>query len=147
MAPARTFWGDTAAAYRAVVDFLRFLHPDFAAAPVLRERIRRKVLPAACQWISRRRGLSAATLDRVLSVLRAGEQAMPVDPRVSETLTTIRPDVVMVSPLVDAASSQVDWVKGAQRAGIPAAVAVASWDNLTNKGLMRVGPDRVFVWN
>ena len=25
--------------------------------------------------------------------------------------------------------------------------AVASWDNLTNKGLMRLSPDRVFVWN
>ena len=145
--PARTFWGDTAVAYRAIVDFLRFLHPDFASAPVLRERIRRKMLPTACQWIARLRGLSAGTLDRVLTVLRAGEQAMPVDPRVREMLTTLRPAVVVVSPLVDAASSQVDWVKGAQRAGIPTAVAVASWDNLTNKGLMRIAPDRVFVWN
>src|SRR5688572_26187050 len=130
MAPARTFWGDTAVAYRAVVDFLRFLHPDFAAAPVLRERIRRKVLPTACQWISRLRGMSAGTLDRMLTMLRAGEQAMPVDARVRELLTTLRPDLVVVSPLVDAASAQVDWVKGAQREGIPAAVAVASWDNL-----------------
>ena len=46
MPPARTFWSDTAFAYRAVVDFLRYLHPDYADADVLRERIRRKVLPA-----------------------------------------------------------------------------------------------------
>jgi hypothetical protein len=41
----------------------------------------------------------------------------------------------------------VDWIKGAAQQGITSAVAVASWDNLTNKGLMRLSPDRVFVWN
>jgi hypothetical protein len=58
-----------------------------------------------------------------------------------------RPDVVLVTPLVEFASTQVEYVKSAQRAGIPVAVCVASWDNLTGKGLIRVVPDRVFVWN
>ena len=31
--------------------------------------------------------------------------------------------------------------------GIPAGVCVASWDNLTNKGVIRSDPDAVFVWN
>jgi len=35
----------------------------------------------------------------------------------------------------------------AQRLGVPCGVAVASWDNLTNKGLIRTAPDRVVVWN
>ena len=35
----------------------------------------------------------------------------------------------------------------AQSLGIPCALGVASWDNLTNKGLMRVQPERVCVWN
>jgi hypothetical protein len=144
---ARTFWSDTAFAYRAVVDFLRFLHPDFAYARVLRERMRRKVLPAACQGLDRIRGLPAAVLKAWLAALRFGEGALPVDARVRQTLATLSPDLVVVSPLVDAASPQVDWIKGAQRAGIRSAVAVASWDNLTNKGLMRIRPDRVFVWN
>jgi hypothetical protein len=48
---------------------------------------------------------------------------------------------------VDAASDQVDTVRAAQAAGIPVAAAIASWDNLTNKGLMRVDPDLVTVWN
>ena len=145
--PARTFWGDTAFAYRAVVDFVRFLHPDFAGARVLRERIRRKVLPVAFQWLDRIRGLGAGTLNVWLAALRLGERALPVDPRVGQTLRTLAPDVVVVSPLVDAGSAQVDWIKGARHAGVPSAVAVASWDNLTNKGLMRARPDRVFVWN
>jgi hypothetical protein len=145
--PARTFWSDTAFAYRAVVDFLRFLHPDFASARVLRERMRRKVLPTACQWLDRISALPAGALNAWLAALRFGERALPVDARVRRTLAALTPDLVVVSPLVDAASAQVDWIKGARRAGVASAVAVASWDNLTNKGLMRIRPDRVFVWN
>jgi hypothetical protein len=42
---------------------------------------------------------------------------------------------------------QVDVIKSAQALGIPAALGVASWDHLTTKGLIRLTPDRVFVWN
>ena len=143
----RTFWADAAYRYRAVVDFVRFLHPDFAGAPVLRERIKRKVLPRAFAWLDRVDSIPTAALNRVLAVLAAGERALPVDPRVLSMLAERRPDLVIVSPLVDAASTQVEWVKAARQEGIPSALAVASWDNLTNKGLMRVAPDRVFVWN
>ena len=145
--PPRTFWGDTAFAWRVVVDFLRFLHPDYADAAVLRERIRRKLLPVAFQWLNRIRRLPAGVLGTVLAAMRVGERALPVDPRVRRTLSTLAPDLVVVSPLVDAGSPQVDWVKGARQQGIASAVAVASWDNLTNKGLMRLAPDRVLVWN
>jgi hypothetical protein len=55
--------------------------------------------------------------------------------------------VVVASPVIDFASTQVEFLKSARRLGIPSAVAVASWDNLTGKGLLRVVPDRVFVWN
>jgi hypothetical protein len=48
---------------------------------------------------------------------------------------------------VEIASPQVEFIKSAERLGIPCAVAVASWDNLTSKGLLRVVPDRVIVWN
>src|SRR5215217_3498050 len=38
-------------------------------------------------------------------------------------------------------------VKAARRLGVRSAVPVLSWDNLTNKGLIRVPPDQVLVWN
>ena len=38
-------------------------------------------------------------------------------------------------------------LKSARRLGIPTGICVASWDNLTNKGLLKFVPDRVFVWN
>lgn len=52
-----------------------------------------------------------------------------------------------VTPLVDFVSYQIDYVKTAKRLGIPVSMAVASWDNLTNKGTVNVQPDQVIVWN
>jgi hypothetical protein len=57
------------------------------------------------------------------------------------------PDVVLVTPLVDFGSYQTDYVKSAHRLGIPVGFLPFSWDNLTNRGLVRVAPDRVLVWN
>jgi hypothetical protein len=58
-----------------------------------------------------------------------------------------RPDAVLVTPVVDFNPEQVDLIKAALTLGIPCAHAVASWDNLTNKGLVQVHPDRMFLWN
>ena len=77
----------------------------------------------------------------------AGERAIPVCAPIVDFLREQAPDVLLVSPLVDAASEQVDWIKAARACGIRSAVCIASWDNLTNKGLMRVEPDLVVVWN
>jgi hypothetical protein len=51
------------------------------------------------------------------------------------------------TPLVDYGSYQTDYVKSAHRVGVPVVFAPFSWDNLTNRGLIRVEPDRVLVWN
>ena len=52
-----------------------------------------------------------------------------------------------MTPLVDFGSAQEEYVKAARALAIPSALCVHSWDNLTNKGLIHVRPDRVFVWN
>ena len=80
-------------------------------------------------------------------MLRGLERAIPASRRILDFLAAHRPDVVVVSPLVDAASDQVDLVRASQAMGIPVVAAIASWDNLTNKGHMRVRPDMVTVWN
>jgi hypothetical protein len=54
---------------------------------------------------------------------------------------------VLASPVIEFASSQIEYLKAARSLGIRTAIAVASWDNLTGKGLLRFVPDRVFVWN
>jgi len=143
----RGFWSGAGRAVRAIMDFVRFLHPDFAAAPALRARIKRKVLPRTWHWLDGIRGLSAATVRRAERWLRTAERAIPVYGPIVECLREQAPDVLLVSPLVTAASPQVEWIKAARVAGTRTAVCVASWDNLTNKGLLRIEPDLVMVWN
>jgi hypothetical protein len=70
-----------------------------------------------------------------------------VSRRILHFLREQAPDVLLVSPLVDAASEQVDWIKAARALGVRSAALIASWDNLTNKGLLRIEPDLVVVWN
>jgi hypothetical protein len=140
-------WAPLAHAVRGTMDFVRYLEPRLAEAPVLRARMKRKCLPASLQWLDRIRMLRPATVRRLLGLLAAIERAIPVSRRVQAFLRQHHPDAVLVTPLVEAASPQVDTVRAAQSLGMPTGACIASWDNLTNKGLLRVQPDLVTVWN
>jgi len=56
-------------------------------------------------------------------------------------------DVMLITPLVDLGSQQIDYVRAARLLGVPTGLAVWSWDNLTSKARLREYPERVFVWN
>jgi hypothetical protein len=75
------------------------------------------------------------------------EEAIPPSATITRFIRERSPDVVLVTPVVKYASDEVEYLKSARRLGIPAASCVASWDNLTNKGLLKFAPERVFVWN
>jgi hypothetical protein len=143
----RDLWMPLARAIRGTLDFVRYLHPRFADAPALRQRMYRKVLPRLLRPLNRIRSLNEPSVARFIRVLQAWERVVPVSPVIREYLEARRPDAVIVSPLVDAASDQVDCARAAQAAGIPLVAAISSWDNLTNKGHMRLVPDLVTVWN
>ena len=148
LVPERTgMWGAIAYGLRGVMDFSRYLHPDFAAAPALRARMKRKVLPRAFHMLDGLRTLGVTGTRLLMAGLAALERAIPSSREIEAFLRGHRPDVVLVTPLVDAGSDQVDLVKASQALGIPVAACIASWDNLTNKGVLRVQPDRVIVWN
>ena len=86
-------------------------------------------------------------MHRVTGALATCERAIPSSRIVEDLIRSRRPDAVLVTPLVTDRSPQVDVIKSAQALGIPAALCVASWDHLTTKGLIRVQPDLVSVWN
>jgi hypothetical protein len=75
------------------------------------------------------------------------EAVMPPDRYFEMFLKAERADLLLVTPLIDFGSYQTDYVKAAHRIGLPVAFLPFSWDNLTNRGLIRVPPDRVIVWN
>jgi hypothetical protein len=155
-------WRSIAWLVRAIGDLARYTHPRYERAPVLRRRMRRLVVdrlekPGEFDPIARRVALRVArklvaTTDaelseRVIGAAARLEAAIPTSRRIDRYIRMLRPDVVLVSPVVKVGSSQVDYLKSARRLGIPAATCVASWDNLTSKGLLRFVPERVFVWN
>jgi len=140
-------WTHLAGAVRGTFDFVRYLHPTLAGATALRERSRRKSAPRLAWGLDRYASVEPERLERWYRWLRAAESAAPVSAAIVDFLRAPRPDLVVVSPLVDSRSPQVDVIRASQSLGIPAALAVASWDNLTNKGHLRVVPDVVTVWN
>jgi hypothetical protein len=89
----------------------------------------------------------AARLGRALV---GAERLVPSPANVESALRDLAPDAVVVSPLVTRGPGgvrQTDTIKAALSLGLPVALAVASWDHLTTKGIVKVVPDRVFVWN
>ncbi len=79
--------------------------------------------------------------------VRAVESFVPADPKIVQFLKKLSPDVVVASPVDMRFSEEVEYVKAAKAMGIPTAVPVLSWDNLTTKGLMHVKPSLVLAWN
>jgi hypothetical protein len=83
----------------------------------------------------------------VISFLKMIEKAIPLNPFIVDFFKSDRPDVFLVTPLIDLRGTQIDWLKCAKALDIKSGLCVASWDNLTNKSLIQTEPDTVFVWN
>ena len=109
--------------------------------------MKRKVLPVGYRWLDRIPRLPPAAVRALERLLATVERAIPVHQPIVGFLRREAPDVMLVSPLVDCGSDQVDIIKAARACGVRTAVCVASWDNLTNKGVLRIEPDLVVVWN
>ena len=139
-------WAGVARGIRGTMDYARYLHPDFADTPYLRDRMR-SALPPIFGWLGRRTTSSVGFLARLNALLATCERAVPSSRVIEDFIRSRKPDVVLVTPLVTDQSPQVDVIKSAQSLGVPAALCVASWDHLTTKGLIRVRPDLVSVWN
>jgi hypothetical protein len=119
---------------RLLLDYLRFFEPVFANASALRDRAGKRLprLHAASVRTIARGGPRRARPAGL--VLRRIERVIPVSPALEAFVRDHRPDVLLVTPLIELGSQQVDYVKCARRLGIPSALCVASWDNLTSKG-------------
>ena len=147
VAPVRTDrWTELASALRRGIDYLRYLAPAYENAPKLRARQARKT-PATVRRITALPLLrSRAGVRLVDRVMRGLDRAIPDSREVAGFLRDQRPDMLLLTPLVNE-PWQLDYVRAARSLGIRSALCVASWDNLTNKGLIQEPPDRVYLWN
>lgn len=146
---ARTgWWWPVSDVLRVVRDYFRYLEPAYAKAPALVDRGARKLPPPIRLVFEKVPGLKSAPVRRAFdAVCRLMDRCIPADPGLVASLERSRPDLLAVTPMIDFLYGQTDTVKAARSLGIPTVLAVASWDNLTNKGLVQIQPDRVLVWN
>ncbi len=140
-------WSGLARTVRSLGDCARYRAAVYNDAHALRDRATRHVSGAARRLIALPLFRTRAGLALLTRALRLVERAIPADPFVRDVVKGQAPDLVLVTPLVDFGSAQEEYVKAARELAIPSALCVHSWDNLTNKGLIHVSPDRVFVWN
>ena len=146
---ARTdWWWPASDGFRTLRDYLRYLEPEYHDAPALVNRGGRR-LPHTVLWaFDNVPGLKSRALRHAMSRLcELVDKAIPPDRGLINRLQQWSPDLLLVSPMIDFTYAQTDYVKAARHLGIPTTLAVASWDNLTNKGLVQICPDRTLVWN
>lgn len=130
------------------LDWMRFLDANYSESPALELRARRRVprmLQTSLHWYgversTRRRLTATSRLERSVSASLSNRAAVAA-------LDALSPTVLAVTPMVDIDGGQQAYVQAALSLGIPSAVLVASWDNLSIKGLIHRVPDRVVVWN
>jgi hypothetical protein len=140
-------WLYPATRLRFAIDYLRYLEPEFAEADQLRRRARYRA-PWYVRMFAALQLLRIKAVRRMLgSVLRGVERRMPLSQMCLATMREWKPDVVVISPLVELGSGQGDHLRAADALGIPTGLVVASWDNLTTKGRIRDRPDVTIVWN
>ena len=139
-------WKDVVDLLRGARDYVRYFDPRYAQATRLVRRAY-EIAPTDFVLLCERYPAVKRHWRLASSALAMGESLIPADPGFEAFLEEERPDLLLVTPLVTFESYQTDYVKAAHRLGIPVAFIPFSWDNLTNKGLMRIHPDRVLVWN
>ena len=134
-------WFAIATSIRRSLDYLRYTSPLYDEAPRIRERAWERtpqLALALARWPGRR------LIERSLEAI---ERAVPTDAAIDRWLDEQQPDLVLLTPLIELGSPQMDVLKSARRQGLRTALAVWSWDHLTSKAHLRQCPDRVLVWN
>ena len=144
-AVSRTHWLGLARNARALADHARYAAPEFERAHALRARAAERVPVHLRSLLRLVGGQSGRRL--IAATTAAIERAVPADASVVALIRGQQPDLLLVTPLVEFGSDQVEYVKAARQLGVRTGLCVHSWDNLTTKGLVRVLPDRIFVWN
>ena len=128
-------------------DYLRYFEPEYADSPKLRERYEKQVAPALVR-LTRAPILGSL---RALRLLRRAllwvNRSQPVRPEVDAFLRERDPDVVLLDAARPPRLPAGGYVRAARALGLRTGLLVHSWDNLTNKGLIRDVPDFVAVWN
>ncbi len=137
-------WTEFARRLRLGIDYLRYLDPRYADTPHLRTRARDRA-PRSVVAIAEH--LSAGARETFGRLLRTLERGIPPSAHLESYIRQQTPDVVLITPLVELGSPQMDHLAAAKALGVRTALPVASWDHLSSKAVVRNHPDLLLVWN
>jgi hypothetical protein len=140
-------WSELARKIRLGLDYLRFLEPAYAKTPHLGDRARDRAPAGIVKLVSGPIGRSPFLRGVVGGVLRGLERGLPIDGDLKDFISAQQPDVVLITPLVDIGSPQLEHFAAARRLGLRTVLPVGSWDHLSSKALLRNWPDAILVWN
>ena len=138
-------WTALATDLRAARDYWRYLRPEYDDAPLLRSRARIETPAFAVRlepWLR-----LAPVRWAVDALVHAAERRLPVPEDAGAAMDAVRPDVVVVTPLLYFRSDQINVLRAARARRVPVVYASGSWDHLTTKGLLHEKPDVALVWN
>jgi len=138
------------AVMRAIRNAVRYESPQLRGAYANRRRAYRKLLaslsaPAAAEPLSLE--LSTGDNGMLEAALAELERLVPPSGPLVGFIREQCLDAVVCIGRVNFGGGESDVAKAARAAGVPSALIVYSWDNLSSKALVHVHPDRVFVWN
>jgi hypothetical protein len=140
-------WTNLSRRLRLGLDYLRYLDPFYDDAPLRRVRARERT-PMALVALAELPLAGGARWRRWFGrALHSLDLAIPRPAVIVDYLRDAAPDLLIITPLVDLGSQQIDYVRAARQLGIPTVLAVWSWDHLSSKALLREYPERVLVWN
>jgi len=98
-------------------------------------------------WVDRpwaRVLLKRAVVSRLLERLECAGRG---DPGIQDWLRSVGAGVVVASPANSRRPVEADFLFAALKLGLPTAIPVLSWDNLSTKGLLPFRPSLVLAWN
>lgn len=96
------------------------------------------------RWLKLEPLLTGAPLRQALAWF---EEATVPSRNIAQHIRGLRPDIVLITPLLFPHAWEVDYLKACRQLGQAHVGLVASWDNLTSKGVYHVRPDLILVWN
>ncbi len=146
MAPVRRdIWWVFARINRYLIDYLRFFDKRLRGYSKLKQRASHripKIIDTILLFI-----LSSEMSRRLIRFLKKFENIYPTCRAIDTFIKSFDPDILLITPYVDLKGEQVDYVTCAKRMGLPNVYCVTSWDNLSSKGLIKVEPQSLILWN
>jgi hypothetical protein len=140
-------WYEFAHDVVAARDYVHVLRPRFANAPSLIRRARKRAPRPIHTVLSLPLARTAPVLAVLDVLLRNVERSLPPAAGLATFVETQRPDALLLAPHLMPGARSDQYIEAADALGVPTAICVASWDNLSSKQLIRRLTDVVLVWN